>query len=74
MSEFLNVQVGEIHTFVMDGFREDQKWTWDAEIVKVSEKEIVCKIIVDQPRNAVVDRNTGIEINGKEYGWLEISK
>lgn len=66
----LNLQIGDSVVRVMPGFR-DELWRMEGYVSLVEENQIVCIIQVDVPRTMTFDRETGVNVWGREYGWLE---
>ncbi len=66
-----NVQVGMELQRVMEGFKNKPNWRNPAVVIELTAETIVCQVMVNLPRTMVFDRETGISIEGIDYGWLE---
>ena len=71
LPDLSNVKVGDVLQRVMKGFKKDEKWRWDAQVIEISDSVITCSVTVDVPRTMKFDRQTGMCIDGDEFGWLE---
>lgn len=71
---FDNVKVGDKLLHVMGGFKGKDPWENEAKVIKITEKTIICLVFVDQPRRMEFDRQTGVNVDGREFGWLKLSK
>lgn len=68
---FRKVKVGDSLVRVMEGFQPSERWTFDGIVTNITETEITCVIELDRPRIMRFDRQTGISVNGRDFGWLE---
>ncbi len=66
-SDLSNVKVGDILQRIYE------KTSWDAKVLEINDDEIICEIIVDQPRIMKFNRKTGISTLGIEYGYIQFS-
>lgn len=71
MANFQNIKVGDLVTRRID-FRLAGKryWDMDGQVIKVTDDEIWASILVDTFRIMKFDRQTGINVLGKDYGWI----
>lgn len=74
MIDLSNVKVRDKLTRVIEGFRPDQYWRNEAVVSSITDNEICCVVWVDVPRTMYFDRVTGINVMGRDYGWLEESE
>lgn len=65
-----SVKVGDILVRCLNGFREEI-WRSDACVTRVTDTVITCVVLVDVYRTMEFDKQTGINLLGKDYGWLE---
>lgn len=71
-NDFSKLKKGDELLKVMDGLVKDNPpWTMNAEIIEVTETTIICIVEVDQWRTMTFDRKTGVDVEGRDYGWLE---
>lgn len=64
-------RVGDKVIRVMEGFKKGDLWKNEGIVAKVSDTVITCTVYVDVPRTMQFDARTGINLLGKDYGWLE---
>lgn len=66
----VNVEIGDVLNRCCPGFR-NEIWKNKAEVIELSTETISCLVFVDVPRTMIFNRETGINVLGREYGWLE---
>lgn len=64
------VEVGQRLKRVIGGTKV-KRWENQAVVVKVTDEHIVCDVQVDIIRTMTFDAKTWVNVNGREYGWLE---
>jgi len=67
----IDLNPGDSIVRAMDGLKQGEYWRNDGHVTAVSDTQIVCTVFVDVPRSMTFDRVTGVNVYGKEYGWLE---
>jgi len=55
----------------MESLDEGKPWISDAVVTGITDTKIICTVDVDVPRTMEFDRKTGINIDGRDYGWLQ---
>ncbi len=71
----MNLQVGDTATRVMEGFKGKPNWTFPATVTDISNGVITCLVLtVDYPRPMKFDAETGVNVNGRDRGWLETNE
>ena len=66
MPNFNNVRVGDILKRVHEGI------TWNTEVIGVDDAVITCAVMVGDLRSMKFDRQTGVNVDGKELGYIEL--
>ncbi len=62
---------GDKLTRVIEGFKNKPNWENEAIIESITKNTVTCKVLVDQWRTMKFNRNTGIAIDGIDFGWIK---
>lgn len=67
-----DLKVGDKVIRMMDGFDSERPWSFEGLVTAVTDNTIECVIFCDVPRRMLFYTETGINVNGKDYGWLTL--
>lgn len=67
------MKVGDTVVRVMPGFKYigERLWRYTGHITKIDDDVITAEFLIDGWTTMQFDRKTLVNLNGKDYGWLE---